>query len=221
MCAALALPSHARDLAGEYTLHGMRETASALYLSGDGRFTWSLSHGRMDQVGQGHWTSDGRVVVLENDWSEVGPRFHRYVAGTGILPEQVIAAAREIAARHPGQGVVVVIDPMMGGAPDVEFALRYADGSEQALVAQARRPTHALFALTEENPVVAIGLRDPADDAPMQWVGIGRDEPALAFALRTGLPPVFRTLHLRIDGSDLVPDWPEAGEHGRYSPLVR
>ncbi len=222
VCMLLVPFAHAQDLAGEYALRGAPGTASELELLEDGRFSWLRARGGRDQLAQGRWTRDGDAVVLENDWSEEGPRFHRYLAGSGHLSDMALETAREIADSNPGHGAVIVVDPMMGGAPAVEFAIRYADGSERPLAVEEKWLRQALFPLAPDHPAVAIGLRDPAADLPMQWVELGRDETALAFALRTGLPPVFRTLRLRIDGHDLVPEWLDGGaEPGRYQPVVR
>lgn len=216
LAAGLAQAAVGCDVVGEYGLQGMHETASGLSLAADGSFAWVVIHGLMDQLAQGRWTCDAGRVVLENDWSETGPAFHRYLAATGPVSDVVLETATGIADAHPGHGVIVVVEPMMGGARDLEFAVRLDGGVEQLLEQARARPMHALFVADPARPVEAVGLRDPDTTEPMQWFPVAAGETTLAFALRTGMPPVFREFRLRIDGDELVPEWPEAGEQGRY-----
>ena len=55
------------DLAGRYYLHGVHEVGSELVLGTDGRFSFGLSYGAVDQEAQGSWKRDGDEVVLRTD----------------------------------------------------------------------------------------------------------------------------------------------------------
>lgn len=77
LCAlALSTPAQAaapRCLAGQYD-GGATEIASRLDLSPDGRFSYGLSYGALDEQAQGRWESDGEKVFLVGD-PVTPPRF--------------------------------------------------------------------------------------------------------------------------------------------------
>lgn len=54
-----------RDLIGHYYLSGVRETGSELLLRPDGRFSWVMSYGAVDQAAEGEWRIDGKTVLLD------------------------------------------------------------------------------------------------------------------------------------------------------------
>jgi hypothetical protein len=54
-----------KELAGNYALQGVRETAGELKLSPDGRFDFALSYGAVDQEAHGKWSvSNGKVKLV-------------------------------------------------------------------------------------------------------------------------------------------------------------
>jgi len=54
----------AESLPGHYYLSEIREVGSELLLQADGRFQWMLAYGAVDQIAEGHWTTDGITVTL-------------------------------------------------------------------------------------------------------------------------------------------------------------
>lgn len=67
--AALGSPPAAAqpDLAGRYTLRGVREMGAELVLGRDGRFAFGLAYGALDQAARGTWSRRGDRVVLVAD----------------------------------------------------------------------------------------------------------------------------------------------------------
>jgi hypothetical protein len=56
--------------AGEYYLHGVRETASGFKLNGDGSFQFFFTYGALDRYGLGIWTIENDHVILQSKpWS--------------------------------------------------------------------------------------------------------------------------------------------------------
>lgn len=64
---------HPADIAGTYD-GGQHELAASLELRGDGRFSYALSYGALDEAAQGAWEFDGSQVVLTGD-PLIAPRF--------------------------------------------------------------------------------------------------------------------------------------------------
>lgn len=52
---------------GHYTLEGVREVGAELALAADGRFSYALAYGAVDQQAQGRWTLQAGKVVLQPD----------------------------------------------------------------------------------------------------------------------------------------------------------
>ena len=61
------LSASRRQLAGTYRLRGEREMASQILLRADGRFTYALAYGAMDEEGAGTWRPGDGDVVLQSD----------------------------------------------------------------------------------------------------------------------------------------------------------
>ncbi len=55
----------AQDLAGDYSLHGMREVASGLRLNADHTFEFFYTYGASDRHASGTWSQDSGTVVLQ------------------------------------------------------------------------------------------------------------------------------------------------------------
>ena len=64
----------APPVAGRYVLHHI-EMASAIDLAPDGRFSYAMSYGALDEVGEGKWVLAGDAVVLTSDPPIVPARF--------------------------------------------------------------------------------------------------------------------------------------------------
>lgn len=63
-----------KDLAGEYYLTGVMETASGLKLNPDSTFEFFYAYGALDRTGGGKWSIDGNSVIL-NSYPSPGPVF--------------------------------------------------------------------------------------------------------------------------------------------------
>lgn len=61
---AAAAPS---SVVGVYQLSGVREAAGGLELTADGRFSYGLSYGALDEAAQGKWRQDGNRILLTTD----------------------------------------------------------------------------------------------------------------------------------------------------------
>ena len=70
---AVAAPAAAAPVAGRYVLHHI-EMASELRLEPDGRFSYAMSYGALDEAGAGRWRQAGDAVMLTSD-PIVRPRF--------------------------------------------------------------------------------------------------------------------------------------------------
>jgi hypothetical protein len=69
------------EMAGVYRLTGEPEVASELVLNPDGRFTYALSTGALDEWALGRWTAEGGRVRLTTEPKPVPPRFEPGGAG--------------------------------------------------------------------------------------------------------------------------------------------
>ncbi len=56
-----------QSMAGTYYLSGVMETGSVLNLTADGRFSWSMSYGAVDQTAEGRWGRAGDIITLATD----------------------------------------------------------------------------------------------------------------------------------------------------------
>ncbi len=60
----MATAQNQQDIAGEYYLHGLMETASGFKLDADSVFHFFFSYGALDRYGKGRWIlKDGNVVL--------------------------------------------------------------------------------------------------------------------------------------------------------------
>ncbi|MBB4630923.1 hypothetical protein [Sphingosinicella soli] len=100
---------------GVYRLEGVREAASGLELTADGRFRYGLTYGALDEAGEGRWVRNGNRILLttEPEWKP---------------PEFVPVSA----ARNPEMPLRVQVTAPDGtpmGWP-VDVVLMLADGTE-------------------------------------------------------------------------------------------
>src|SRR6476469_2728788 len=59
---------HAQNIAGEYYLEGVRETASGFQLNEDSAFQFFYSYGALDRFGKGKWKMlNDSTIILNSD----------------------------------------------------------------------------------------------------------------------------------------------------------
>src|SRR5687768_2957170 len=73
-------------LAGDYQLHGVPETASALRLTPDGKYRFALSLGSVDEYDEGSWRIDGSDVILRSTVADDAPGFSFVRSGRDSQP---------------------------------------------------------------------------------------------------------------------------------------
>lgn len=100
---------------GVYRLEGVREAASGLELTADGRFRYGLSYGALDEAGEGRWVRDGDRILLTTEPAWTPPAF------------EPVSAARS--AEFPLRVQVTGPDGNRMSWP-VDVILTYADGTE-------------------------------------------------------------------------------------------
>lgn len=69
----VALAVQAQDVAGRYSLTGVREMASEILLRPDGTFEFMLTYGAADYWGRGKWQKQGEAVILNSARQEQAP----------------------------------------------------------------------------------------------------------------------------------------------------
>ncbi|MBV9961678.1 MAG: hypothetical protein JO072_05470 [Parafilimonas sp.] len=57
---------YAQNIAGEYYLQGVMETASGFQLNGDSTFQFFFSYGALDRYGEGKWSLQSDSIVILN-----------------------------------------------------------------------------------------------------------------------------------------------------------
>lgn len=66
----IANAQNGQDLAGEYYLEGIMETASGFLLRPDSSFEFFFSQGALDRTGKGHWKlHNGKILLQSEPWS--------------------------------------------------------------------------------------------------------------------------------------------------------
>ena len=60
------LPAQNNTIAGEYSLTGAMETASAIQLNEDSTFQFYFSYGALDRQGSGKWSVHGDNIILDS-----------------------------------------------------------------------------------------------------------------------------------------------------------
>jgi hypothetical protein len=65
--APVSAASAQQGASGHYYLQGVMETGSELLLKPDGRYSWYLTVGSMDQFSDGRWEVVGTEIVLTPD----------------------------------------------------------------------------------------------------------------------------------------------------------
>lgn len=77
LLAAAAAPAEKRGPAGTYRLVGEQDVASGLQLQPDGRFSYFLIAGALDETAQGRWKAGDGVAILVTEPKPVPPAFER------------------------------------------------------------------------------------------------------------------------------------------------
>jgi hypothetical protein len=98
--------------AGRYRLRDGPDVASALELLPDGRFRYFLIAGALDKRAEGHWTSDGRTVLLNTEPRPLAPVF----------------SANPPSHSDEAPLVVRVTTPGGPGLAGIDLVLGFADG---------------------------------------------------------------------------------------------
>lgn len=121
---AVASPAvAAAPVAGRYVLHHI-EMASEINLAPDGRFSYAMSYGALDEAGAGRWSLVGDAVVLTTDPPIVPARF--------VLLSRGRDAAHELRVRvtdAAGKPVEQVDVAMEFDDHDLEIDATGADGA--------------------------------------------------------------------------------------------
>lgn len=118
--AAMALMSGCATSAGDaigpgsFSLDEGPDAAGQLVLGGDGRFTYVLTAGALDEHSHGRWETVGGKACLHTEPEPVPPQFARLAVPVGEAP--------------PGQ--LLVAAPSGEGMPGVDFRIGFADGSQ-------------------------------------------------------------------------------------------
>ncbi|TPE59180.1 hypothetical protein FJQ54_14025 [Sandaracinobacter neustonicus] len=116
LLSALALAAAGpAPLAGDYVLTGVREAAGGLELRPDGRFSYALTYGALDETAEGVWRQEGDRVLLT---TEPKPR----------------PAKWEIVNAEPGEPKVFALileNPRGQPIPNFTVYVKMNDGSEE------------------------------------------------------------------------------------------
>ncbi|MCC7053426.1 MAG: hypothetical protein IT355_09165 [Gemmatimonadaceae bacterium] len=106
-------PGELRRLAGRYRLEGEREVASEILLRPDGRFSYGLAYGAVDESAAGRWTVRDGAVVLQSDGDPQPPSVTLQSA-TGAPTDSVVIVVVDTAGT-PVHGIEVdVVRPRSG-----------------------------------------------------------------------------------------------------------
>ncbi len=106
------IASAAQSLAGRYRVSGGPDVASELVLSADGRFTYFLAAGSLDEQSAGRWQADGKLLHLTTIPTPVQAVFSRGAVGT---------------SKEAGL-ILHVTGPHGGGIPAVDFRIGFDAG---------------------------------------------------------------------------------------------
>ncbi|MDO5609270.1 MAG: hypothetical protein Q4G62_00560 [Pseudomonadota bacterium] len=122
-------PDVLAEVAGDYQLHGVMETAAHLRLSNTGRFTWQLSVGNLDKVVQGDYVYDPPSLYLQADDAE--DALARRIALVGVTPIPLdVPTALKPAITHP-QAVAFKLMTREGGCVECNLLIARTSGEEQ------------------------------------------------------------------------------------------
>ena len=118
-------------LAGGYRLQGVREMASEIVLRRDGRFTYALAYGALDESTEGRWRVRNGQVVLQSDGTAHAPSV-RLTSATGTTTDSVVVLVTDTAGT-PVHGIEVdAVQPRTGTsfarAQQGRHVVRYTKG---------------------------------------------------------------------------------------------
>ncbi len=200
-------------LAGRYFLSGVHEVGSELLLVRDGRFSWSLSHGGVEETVEGRWSIEGNAVALvaaeppggSGDFHLAGKVEWNKAAATALANRRQSEALQKLASACPLASLSDAVTParllpeegeprpstaaLAQAAAHMDAAYRAA---QQALDGLKRRPDWQSDAMLVASADAAVStargrlarLRDLQSRAGTETVS----PPALDYPLECRLP---------------------------------
>jgi hypothetical protein len=182
------------ELAGRYSLQGVREMAAVIVLGRDGRFAFALTYGALDQGAEGSWTRRGDRVLLVSD-TRPPPAF-----GGASMETRPEAQYERLGNAAPL--VVRVTSPESGaGWRNVEVAVELSDGrTVTGTTVQGGRAEFPVAAWKGAR-LRRIGVAYPAASVARRWYAVPDPKVrvlAVDFEPGSMIKPAFQTQTLHV-----------------------